>query len=421
MPPFRRLRPLLAKANPAYSVRLELKDSQPKLVGLYGSFAEAQAAFEKLAGGLQLRVASYLGEPGSRRYAVLHEKGSSSSEGPVGWALLEPIDDLPYLASVSKKNPAEKPPGNGPIPFKSRKQLEVLARARAKQALGYGVRPPPSVPQGEEQEVAYQAFADAAEHALRAGLPKNPQEREEAVAQVLSLWLASEDGAQLAGFLRTSSGKRVLTTKGLEKSEIRHATRDTFNKIYNRLRRESRKSAEQAQRETGVIDEGTLRTGEVPGLVQEIPSPETAASDSQERPSRDVADVLEDLKKSPSGRIKVTLYNLHLGKNVLPGQPDALRSIVVKKLDDPRAFWFLDYDIKTRTGDDVNAAEKRSGRHYLRVPAALSNLERYHTGGRHGAGCPTCKVLARFVRVPGLNPEVVASIVDDVMLRLLNE
>lgn len=71
-------------------------------------------------------------------------------------------------------------------------------------------------------------------------------------------------------------------------------------------------------------------------------------------------------------KMQATIVQLHLGEKVFPGQPNRLRG-----------------DLPQR------------------------DLAAFHPGG--GPRCPTCRAVARYVRVAGLTPDAVGSIVDGVL------
>ena len=102
------------------------------------------------------------------------------------------------------------------------------------------------------------------------------------------------------------------------------------------------------------------------------------AHEAAERVSRGdtVWSLLEDFsRRSEVSKMQATLVELHLGKSVFPGQPRRLKGSMPSR-----------------------------------------DLAETHPGG--GERCPTCRAIARYVRVAGLTPDAVGQTVDSVLVDL---
>jgi hypothetical protein len=114
-----------------------------------------------------------------------------------------------------------------------------------------------------------------------------------------------------------------------------------------------------------------------------------------------VTDTLTNLDQAPdpSERARALLVRLHLGQRVIPNAPSALYP--------PRVYSKAKKAFYTpRTRSSGRAQE-----------GAFDDFMRYHAIGRAQSaahdGCPTCSRLARFVRVQGMTPRVMAQVMSD--------
>lgn len=112
-------------------------------------------------------------------------------------------------------------------------------------------------------------------------------------------------------------------------------------------------------------------------LADEFVSPEARQEAAERSAAGDrAANVRDEMAaESPLGKMRVSLVELHIGEKVFPGQPRRLLGSQPRK-----------------------------------------DLARHHPPG--GKDCPTCKAIARFVRIAGLTPDAVGRNVDETLVEM---
>lgn len=142
------------------------------------------------------------------------------------------------------------------------------------------------------------------------------------------------------------------------------------------------------------------------------PTPEEAASEKQGRAhgERVAGDVIggrlqASLRSNdPAERTRAAVIGLHLGlPGIVPGQPGALQKRVRWYPGSPRG---------------KKPAVIRPENRVETIPAGEADLRRFHPGG---LGCPACRTIARFIRVPGIEPRTVTQIVDAFTVQLAKD
>lgn len=123
------------------------------------------------------------------------------------------------------------------------------------------------------------------------------------------------------------------------------------------------------------------------------PEPSTAPADEEEL--TEIEGMLPRLRAGDAAdRALAALVSMHMGELAVRGMP--------RKLLPERRF-------QKKTGVWVTATRGQ----------AFEDLQKYHALGRkkHAGKCPTCRILSRFFRVPGLTPEAVQEAIDGFLAR----
>lgn len=141
--------------------------------------------------------------------------------------------------------------------------------------------------------------------------------------------------------------------------------------IANSIRRERRASLD---RDVGI---GAFASDEIEDSF--VMPEEAQAAGLREAQQAQAQGLLDELAaQGPLGKIKASLVELHLGESVIPGQPSRFKG------KGPRR-----------------------------------DLEQFHPPG--GQVCPTCRAIARFVRVQGMTPDTVGRNIDEVLVQMRQE
>lgn len=250
------------------------------------------------------------------------------------------------------------------------------------------------------QTERYNVLRKAASRSLRAAFSRawyqfDQDKKEGFIGEAVALWLAGPGPAR--GVVTVLPPERPGARPQTVIEDLRTTAQDVtkakpsatlllseFREIAVEVRRSAR--AEEAEVQFGEF------VGDEPSAEFVDPVAEAAREAASATKVGLIQQALRELEKEPGGEAKAALVRLHLGESVVPGQPG--------KLTGTLPFSHL-------TGTRKTKGKLRQG--IARHPR------------RPGRECPTCKRIARFVRLPGLDERQVGHLVDEVVYIRLRE
>ena len=346
-----------------------------------------------------------------------------------------PFTGEPYIKFGGTRTPLNLPKGYLPA---GERTTTGMGRRRVRAAEGEEVSDPQ---QRKKDAERYAVVAKAAETLLQRKYSSmlwrlmDPSLKQERVQEVLSLWMdptsavGSGSGRSVRAQLvhpHTLSFTDAFETGGITLTALRKAVEEvplgdqhpapvnmpyfmaSLNEVAQYVTRQHIKHDREA------LGKAT-RTGEDlftrPRTPEEILEEQRGEAHGAVRKKRQglVEDAISALEESGQvGKVKATLLRLHLGQDVLPGQPDRLRG----RLD---SFGERAYQT-SRAWQDFTGDVYRKNRKGAVV--LVRQVQSFHPHTEDNP-CPTCKAISKFVRVRGMGGKEVAAVIDDFRTSLL--